>query len=463
MRGLEQIAKSLVWDRAKPWFIAALLIVFLALVGLTFLGKPASPMMIIADDDGRLGIVEVDRFKTLLDRPLPEYIDWSEPLDQETLSKHYRRLLRPGDQDRSLIARGGMNWIARSPAIEGITSTVDSNDVAKAREGSIWRSQTRDKLVSPIPRSSKIHIARIPPRKAKAKGVGHVRPDSDREAVWLKPIQLARRPLGDKTARAVAGTANSSRAHELEPGAYSVGWLFAIVQCDAPGGCKLSRKDEADCLKPETLADHVLGMTHLVIPRTYLYPSISKENSDKKQAKAGVTDLLEGGGLVLLTGADYDYVSLRVSHHPAGGPPPTDTVEKANANVVEPADTNEKSDSKAEKPSPTKEYSIAMLDERLHEILAMINRAEDLNDGDLVLILPTALDFNLGAGDYLIAGFDEIPPPLRSHYRGLPAESFSTESDDALLMDWEVPDPRPVATTTQSRSPAARISAAVEE
>lgn len=499
MRELNPIGKNRDWRRVGRWSApAAPLLTTIAIgltliaIGLTFLGRPSAPMLIIADDAGRLGIVETDWFKTLLDEPLPEYVVWFEPDKPKTISQRLRGVLGADNHDHSLPSRGGLNWFAKRPAITGNSGAADLRDASSAREKSIWSRRTRDNLVPLLPpfspslagpsapspvdssdasraerRGPRVHIGRIPPRKPKAKGVGHVKPDSDREAVWLTFIDLPQPSLNAKTQSGAAKTTKPSRARELKPGKYSVGWLFVIAQCDAEGGCKLNQRNEADCLKPETLTDHVLGMTHLVIPRSYLYPS--KGISGDGQANEGVADLLKGGGLALLAGADYDYVSLRVSLHPSEGLQPTGAAEKAAPQKTEPADINEQEKeqekeeetSSAGEPSPTKAYSIAMLDERLHEILAMINRTDDLNDGDLVLILPSALDFDLGAGDYLIVGFDEIPPPLRSHYRGLPASSEPKAPKTA-------PGPKNqnhwlAGPMDQSRSPAARISAAVEE
>jgi len=429
--------------------------------------------MIVANNDGRLGIIEIDQFKALLDKSLLEYVAWTEePIKTQ---QDLRKVIR-ADDDHSLIARGGMNWIARSPVIEASVNQAGFERQAKvdgAREASIWKKQTREKLSSPIKllarsavdKDQKIHIARIPPRAARPKGVGHVKPDSNREAVWLRsrPISLAGTPpVGhhnwpEDWVDSTNGFTNSSnsRALELASAEYSVGWLFVITKCDDASNCKLGQSNEADCLNPETLTDHVFGMTHLVIPRRYLYAS----NENNTQAEAIGSDILKGGGLALLTGADYDYVSLRVSHYPAGGRKPFGIDKKSDSSAAEPSHTDEKSNSSAAEPSHTKETSIAMLNERLHEILATINRADDLDEGDLVLILPTALDFKLGEGDYLIVGFEEIPPPLRSHYRGGPGiiDPPTVETgrvDIHIRADWSV---------TQGRRPAVRIKAAVDE
>jgi len=436
MSWLDQIAEALYWHHIKPWVTGAVL----ALVGLTFLGKPSSPSIIVSDRDGRLGIVEANQFKTSLDEPLPGYVAWScaKPEAGRPTSDDFRRVLRADradDRDPSPVAQQGLNGIdGRStvtkerdvPPVPKRSSTVD-----EAREASIWKNETRDKLVVPIPLPSpitahlpvpfpvapltalpvtlpitRLHVARIPPRVAKPKSVGHVKPDSDREGVWLRsmPLDLI---LLNAEADDKAGTTKTSRAQELDSDEYLVGWLFIITTCRGDGKCELGKHAEANCLKPETLTDHVLGMTHLVIPRTYLYNS--KKRDANQPAQSLVSGILKGGGLTLLTGADYDYVSLRVSHYPPGGHPPSDI--------------DEQSSSSAAKPSRTRESSIAMLDERLHEILAMINRASDLEDGDLVLILPTELDIDLRGGGYLIVGLDDIPPPLRSHYRADSADA----------------------------------------
>jgi len=463
----DQVAEAIHWHQIKPWVTGAIL----ALGGFSFLGKPSSPSIIIADKGGRLGVIEAAQFKTNLDEPLPGYFAWARPEEKAkekeeqahgpTLAE-FRRVLRLDDHDHSCRAPGGFNWIERSPtrvAQDMSSNFVRHSTADKAREASIWKNDTRKALVTPIPLPAKssgnsptLHIARIPPRVAKPKSIGHVKPNADREAVWLRSISIP------PSAGVKPNDSSSGRARVLDAEDYLVGWLFVITKCGYQGGCKIGLPGEAACVTPETLTDHVLGMTHVVLPRTYLY-GLSDDDA-KQKAETLATDILNGGGLVLLTGADYDYVSLRVSHYPRA--------------VGKPSDVAEVTDSSADKPSQTKECSIAELDERLHEILARMNRdgersvddqdeanrvRNDLNDGDLVAILPTALDLKLNPEDYLIVGIDEVPPPLRSHYRSSPdiVDPSTVEAgrvDIHIRVDWS---------ETQGRRPAVRMSAAVDE
>jgi len=430
------------WERLVKAGLLGIFGALIALASLAFLGKPSAPLMIVLHDGQELairglGIIQRDQYQTLLDDPLLEHVAWSlKTCASKPDMSAFRAALGLDAHDHSIVAQGGLDWIARSPASEAKSRASDfqlKSDLGAVKKISIWKLDPRNwKVPVPLPdanSSNHIHIARIPHREAKSNKIGHVKPDADREAVWLKSITLPSE---------FDMSSNAVRALELAPEvSYSVGWLFVITRCHQCDRCELvpSPGDKVDCLAPETLTDHVLGMTHLVVQRSYLSPG-------ETAAKA---DILKTGGLALLVGADYDYVPLRVSHYPAEGRQPFSGDET-------------KASSKSETP-PTKETTIAMLDERIHEILPKINLTkEGLKVGDLVLILPAELDFKLSPKDYVIVGLDDVPPPLRSHYRAGDDPKTTTKS-----FKKKIPGPILVGPTDQGRSPAARISAAVDE
>ena len=226
------------------------LVLLLGLGCLTFLGKPSAPSMIVFHRVLGLGIVESDQYKSLLDKPLLEYVARSRKSNSTNpRMEDFRKALRADEPDHSIIAQGGLNWIARSPA--GEVNSKASNfqlksKLEEARSNSIWMLDPRNwRVPVPVPTApSHFHIARIPPRETRPKTVGHVKPDTDREAVWLRTLNLeSTSPMCDvenngpsERAGAVGG-----RALRLKPGeSYSVGWLFVITNCQQLGGCKLA-------------------------------------------------------------------------------------------------------------------------------------------------------------------------------------------------------------------------------
>lgn len=475
MPHLKQVPPVRTW-RYMGFLVGATLVL---VVWLFFLRKPSSPSIIVVHESGRPGLIELSQFKSVIDEPLTGYIAWWEPHEQDPARHALRHALQAAGSDHWSwpSASGALKWIKQDFGYEPerpepyfkICLTPQ-----KAREFSIWRNMARSELSPPIPlitdlSDQVLHIARIPPREPASENTGHVKPSSRREAVWLKPISLksnneedAKAEVQKEDAKAEMKTANSSRSRKLSSGDYLVGWVFVLTTCH-PKKCGLFGRDGNDCLSPQTLTAHVLGVTHLAIPRHHLYGSNGRDAS--RSTSALVNDIRRGGGLTLLTGANYDYISLRVSHFKAGEPQPSDIAGSSSANWP--------------RPSHTRECSIARLSEQLYEILASINHersndsmragvsdanaAEAGGDTELVFVAPTALDLKLNEGEYVIVGLDGVPAPLRSHYQ---SPAVSTPVDRVDLVDLEDLDPRPKRPerpVVQARNPAARISAAVEE